>query len=182
MNKNKKNFVNEPSSQLILNFIHRFLPSNRKILKFLLSGKEKTHLIYDHIIKESEKQSHDDSNDTIAPSVTSLYLEEKDRRIREGEESAKYCSDAQQKHLLADLFGAGVDTTLTTIRWFLLFVANNENVQNRIRAEFQTNLTSMPSLDDYDKLPYLRACIAETQRIRSVVPLGIPHGASKVKH
>lgn len=83
---------------------------------------------------------------------------------------------------MADLFGAGVDTTLTTISWFLLFVADNEKVQDKIRLEFEANLTSMPTLDNYEKLPYLRACIAETQRIRSVVPVGIPHGTSKVKH
>lgn len=147
---------------------HRFLPSNQKILEFLLIGKDKTHQIYDDIIKRCETQSHE----TLAPSIASLYLEERDRRIQDGEDSVKYCTDAQLKHLLADLFGAGVDTTLTTIRWFLLFVANNDKVQNKIRSEFEANLTSMPTLDSYDKLPYFRACLAEAQRIRSVVPVG----------
>lgn len=72
-----------------------------------------------------------------------------------------------------------MDTTLTTIRWFLMFVSENQSIQNKIRSEF-ANLTSMPTLDNYEKLPYLRACIAETQRIRSVVPIGIPHGAQQV--
>lgn len=145
----------------------------------MLTGKEKTHQIYDNIIKCSATQSHEDSNETV-PSIVSLYSEEKERRTQDNDDSIKHCSDIQQRHLLADLFGAGVDTTMTTIRWFLLFVADNEKVQNRIRSEFELNLSSMPTLDNYDKLPYLRACIAETQRIRSVVPLGIPHGASQV--
>lgn len=34
-----------------------------------------------------------------------------------------------------------------------------------------------PSLDDAAALPLLQACVAETQRIRSVLPLGVPHGA-----
>lgn len=140
-------------------------------------GKEKTHQIYDKIIKRFETESDEISEH---PSIASLFLEEKDRRIQDEEESIKHCTNSQLKHLLADLFGAGVDTTLTTIRWFLMFVSENEEVQNKIRSEFEENLTSMPTLDNYEKLPYLRACIAEAQRIRSVVPIGIPHGAQQV--
>lgn len=88
-----------------------------------------------------------------------------------------FCSDEQLRHLLADLFGAGVDTTLTTLRWLLLYIAMNSEIQKKIRIEFQSVLTEEPTMKDFDNLPYFKACISEAQRIRSVVPLGIPHGS-----
>ena len=38
-----------------------------------------------------------------------------------------------------------------------------------------------PTLEDRKILPRLEAAIAETQRIRSIVPLGFPHGTIKVR-
>lgn len=37
-----------------------------------------------------------------------------------------------------------------------------------------------PGLEDRFTLIRLEAAIAETQRLRSVIPLGLPHGASEV--
>ncbi|KAJ8944550.1 hypothetical protein NQ318_009713 [Aromia moschata] len=47
-----------------------------------------------------------------------------------------------------------------------------------VRSEMQDVLQNRPpSIDDLPHLPLVEASIYETQRIRSVVPVGIPHGA-----
>ena len=50
-----------------------------------------------------------------------------------------FCSDEQLYHLIADLFGAGLDTTLTTLKWALLYFASYPNLQDVIRQEFSEN-------------------------------------------
>ncbi|KAH8274778.1 hypothetical protein KR026_003152, partial [Drosophila bipectinata] len=91
--------------------------------------------------------------------------------------SQLYCDD-QLRHLMADLFGAGVDTALATLRWFLLYMAREQACQRRLH-ELLLPLSRSPGLEELEPLAYLRACISETQRIRSVVPLGIPHGCER---
>lgn len=159
-----------------------FFPSNKSILDFLLKGKDKTHQIYDQIIDEVEQNlcTNTLSKDPTDYSILELFLLEQKQRAQENDPKVKFCDRTQLRHLLADLFGAGVDTTLTTLRWFLLFVANNKEIQIKIRQEFSKLTERVPTLNDYASLHYLRACIAETQRIRSVVPLGIPHGSTRV--
>lgn len=71
----------------------------------------------------SDSESVNDSN------IIQMFLRVKHSRESTGEAGQEHCSVQQLRHLLADLFGAGVDTTLTTIRWFLLYVAQNEQVQ-----------------------------------------------------
>ena len=44
-------------------------------------------------------------------------------------------SEEQLCHLVADLFGAGLDTTLTTLKWALLYLATYTEAQDLIRNE-----------------------------------------------
>ena len=44
-------------------------------------------------------------------------------------------SEEQLCHLVADLFGAGLDTTLTTLKWALLYLASYPETQELIRTE-----------------------------------------------
>jgi ecdysteroid 25-hydroxylase CYP306A1 len=96
-----------------------------------MEGKEKTHEYYQTIIlshiQKRESFSKDEENFLI-DNIIDAFLDEKKRRA---ESDGGFYSTAQFYHLLADLFGAGLDTTLTTLCWFLLFLAEHVDVQVR---------------------------------------------------
>ncbi|XP_051737047.1 cytochrome P450 2B15 [Ctenopharyngodon idella] len=77
----------------------------------------------------------------------------------------------------ADLFLAGTDTTSTTIRWGLIFLIQNPDVQDRCHEEIVRVLgyDRLPSMDDRDKLPYTNATVHEIQRCANIVPFGVIH-------
>ncbi|KAJ3644361.1 hypothetical protein Zmor_027026 [Zophobas morio] len=155
-----------------LNFLPflRFLPTFSETIKFLIEGKQKTHKIYEKLISEQQFLEKTPENNFIQ-----AFLNERSRR--QDDDKEKFYNDEQFHHLLADIFGASLDTTLATLRWYLLYLAVYPEVQNKIRKHLTDILgTNLPTLDDLSSLPYMEASIAEVQRIRSVVPVGIPHG------
>uniref|UniRef100_A0A8C8VEN0 Steroid 17-alpha-hydroxylase/17,20 lyase n=1 Tax=Pelusios castaneus TaxID=367368 RepID=A0A8C8VEN0_9SAUR len=85
-------------------------------------------------------------------------------------------------HLLmtvADIFGAGVETTTTVLKWAVLFLLHYPEVQGKIQEELDQKIgfARFPQLGDREQLPYLEATISEVLRIRPVAPLLIPHVA-----
>ncbi|KTF78368.1 hypothetical protein cypCar_00043766 [Cyprinus carpio] len=78
---------------------------------------------------------------------------------------------------VADLFLAGTDTTATTIRWGLIYLTQDPDVQERCHEEIVRVLgyDRLPSMDDRDELPYTYATIHEIQRCANIVPSGLFH-------
>ncbi|KAH8238385.1 hypothetical protein KR032_005253 [Drosophila birchii] len=123
-------------------------------------------------VEEEEEEEPEDERDKYQPHCILEHF------LLERYPGSQLTCDEQLRHLLADLYGAGVDTALATLRWFLLYMAREQACQ-RLLHELLLPLDATPSLEDLEPLDYLRACLAETQRIRSVVPLGIPHGCQR---
>jgi ecdysteroid 25-hydroxylase CYP306A1 len=98
-------------------------------MNFLMEGKIKSHEYYHTIILDRMKNRKsvpgDDENDLV-DNIIDAFLNEKER-LGEGDEG--FYSTTQFHHLLADMFGAGLDTTMTTLRWFILFMAANSSAQ-----------------------------------------------------
>ncbi|KAL4639974.1 steroid 17-alpha-hydroxylase/17,20 lyase [Arapaima gigas] len=85
-------------------------------------------------------------------------------------------------HLLmtvGDIFGAGVETTTTVLKWSIAYLIHHPEVQKKIQDELDSKIGMQrhPQLSDRGKLPYLEATIREVLRIRPVSPLLIPHVA-----
>nr|AAI62826.1 Zgc:195056 [Danio rerio] len=76
-----------------------------------------------------------------------------------------------------DLFLAGSDSTSSSIRWGLLFLIQNPDVQERCHEEIVQVLgyDRLPCMDDRDRLPYTLATVHEIQRCGNIAPFGLFH-------
>lgn len=81
---------------------------------------------------------------------------------------------------LADLFVAGSETTSSTLRWSIFYLAKYPEIQAKVHKELDTVVGKdiCPSLKHKESLPYLDAVSLEVQRVVSLVALSIPHVTS----
>lgn len=96
-----------------------------------------------------------------------------------GEEDGFFTDD----HLIMtinDIFSAGSETVITTIRWLIACLVNFPNIQAKVQAEIDeiVGRDRLPGLADRDKLHYLQAVITETHRFCTVAHLSLPHKAT----
>nr|XP_004659447.1 steroid 17-alpha-hydroxylase/17,20 lyase [Jaculus jaculus] len=86
-------------------------------------------------------------------------------------------------HILAtvgDIFGAGVETTMSVVSWIVAFLLHNPEVKKKIHKEIDQNIgfSRTPTFNDRTHLLMLEATIREVLRIRPVAPMLIPHKAN----
>ncbi|XP_055370373.1 steroid 17-alpha-hydroxylase/17,20 lyase isoform X2 [Betta splendens] len=79
----------------------------------------------------------------------------------------------------AEAFGAGVETTSTTLLWILAYLLHHPEVQDRLQRELDEKVGAerAVSVSDRSQLTYLDCVINEGMRIRPVSPVLIPHTA-----
>ncbi|XP_058039197.1 cytochrome P450 2K1-like [Ahaetulla prasina] len=150
-------------------------------LGFLL-GARKT-------IMKNQKEFHDFIRTTFIEYLQDL--DDNDQRnfiesflVRQKQENMKttydgYFHNGNLIGLVGDLFGAGTDTTSSTLRWAILLMMKYPEIQSKIQAEIAREIGDIQPRTDYRvKMPYTDAVVHELQRFANIAPSNVPHATS----
>ncbi|KAL3884082.1 hypothetical protein ACJMK2_030304 [Sinanodonta woodiana] len=154
----------------------QYLPGYLLRTKTILEHKNVFDKFYEDLY-----ESHQSTLDVNYPrDFMDLYLTEMEKNSTLPDKEEITYSKNQLKALVGDLFGAGTETTSTTLLWAILYLLHYPDVQEKCFDEIQTvlGLERFPSLDDRSHIPYCEATILETLRITVVAPLAVPHATT----
>ena len=78
--------------------------------------------------------------------------------------------------IIEDMFVGGYETTSTTLRFLVAYLANFPKCQEDIQRQLDEVVGNRrPSLDDRPNLPLIQATIFEALRVGNVLPMAVPH-------
>ncbi|XP_038045220.1 cytochrome P450 2J5-like [Patiria miniata] len=148
-----------------------FLPSMREMRQNIILVVNFTKEI---IKRHLEEFDPDDKRDFM-----DMYIGEMKEKERQNVDTILSLDNLVS--VINDLFVAGTDTTATTLRWGLLYMVLNPDIQQRVQQEIDAVVgrNRLPRMSHRSELPYTEAVILEMQRIGNIVPLGVPHRASE---
>ncbi|XP_078671816.1 cytochrome P450 2J2-like [Branchiostoma floridae x Branchiostoma belcheri] len=103
-----------------------------------------------------------------------------DMCLQELHRSESFMKEDNVLYIVSDFIAAGTETTATTLSWALLYLALNPAWQRKVQDELDAVVGSdeIPAYSRREELPYTEATILESQRIRTTVPLSVPHCTS----
>ncbi|KAG1656599.1 Cytochrome P450 2C1 [Nymphon striatum] len=159
-----------------------------RFLKPLVSGLEKKLYANIELMKIQSQEFINQHKATLDPNnprdLLDLYLIEMGRVVKDDKEDAGYHKtfyEEQLKYFIIDIFGAGTETSSTTIRWALLYMVRHPEIQEKIRKEIDevVGTERYPQMEDKPNLPYTTAALQEAERLGSALAQALPRSSEQ---
>ncbi|XP_038197304.2 cytochrome P450 2K6-like [Arvicola amphibius] len=98
------------------------------------------------------------------------------RQQEENDPSADYFNEENLLALVSNLFGAGTETTASTLRWGIILMMRHPEVQEKVHDEIIKVVGSaQPRIEHRTQMPYTDAVVHEIQRVANILPTSLPH-------
>lgn len=98
------------------------MPKYKKTIEYIVNGINDTHALYQEILQEHKKTKQEGKE-------YEHFMEAFNREMEKRKDDPGFYTTPQFNYLMADLWGAGADTTITTLRWFYLYMASYPKIQ-----------------------------------------------------
>ncbi|XP_075057377.1 cytochrome P450 2K1-like [Mixophyes fleayi] len=149
--------------------VMRWLPGSHKAI---LENATETQTFIKEIIRKSKEELDIDDQRTLIDRFLIKQQEEKKK-------STKYFCDENLTMIISNLYGVGIDTTSTTLRWALLLMMKYSEIQKNVQKEIEKVIGSAePHTEHRKEMPYTNAVIHEIQRFANIVPT-VPHATAQ---
>ncbi|OMO70126.1 Cytochrome P450 [Corchorus olitorius] len=141
--------------------------------KRLVDVRDRYDTMMERIMKEHEeerrkrKEMGNYEDEAVVKDLLDILLD-----VYEDESSEVRLTRENIKGFILNLFGAGTDTSSTTIGWGLSELINNPHVMEKARQEIDSVVGKNRILEESDvpNLPYLQAIVKETLRLHPSGP------------
>ncbi|XP_055350164.1 cytochrome P450 2C3-like [Paramacrobiotus metropolitanus] len=172
--RNEHQYEQQLSQMSILDLfpILRFVPPFREVFERRMKVIQIRREHMQRVINDARSSGNKDGQRL---DYVNLFMEEKKRQRDEGADTT--FDDEQLLRCVADLFGAGTQTTANSILFGLLLMVENPDVLRKVQAELDSvaERNEQILVEHKDHLPYTEAVIMEIQRLIPVVPLSLLH-------
>ncbi|KAG8445779.1 hypothetical protein GDO86_010532 [Hymenochirus boettgeri] len=102
------------------------------------------------------------------------------KQQEEKSSATNFFNNENLTQLVSDLFGAGMETSSTTLRWGLLLMIKYPEIQKKVQHGINKVIGSaQPQTEHRKQMPYTDAVIHEIQRFADIVPGSVPHATTK---
>uniref|UniRef100_A0A0K0FGA3 Cytochrome P450 18a1 (inferred by orthology to a D. melanogaster protein) n=1 Tax=Strongyloides venezuelensis TaxID=75913 RepID=A0A0K0FGA3_STRVS len=103
------------------------------------------------------------------------------KEIQSPDSKYSYLNSDHLEGMVLDFWIGGVETTYTTLKWFILIILKHLDIQKKLQDEIDEVIGKdrLVQLSDKSKLPYMNAFINESQRFANIIAFAPKHKCTK---